>query len=87
MPKPPELDLIPLSKVPGGIAHNTKRRATRQTVWNWAVRGVQRQAGSESAGRLFLQTVQQGGRMVTSPAWIARFLNDYHRIEGKGNRL
>jgi hypothetical protein len=86
VPTPPPPELIPLSQVPAR-ATGLKRPVTRQTVWNWATRGVQRQVGSESAGRLFLHCIHERGLMFVTPSSLKIFLDAYHRIQGKGNRV
>jgi hypothetical protein len=84
---------MPPPKLPDGLIniheglYAVERAPTRQTVWNWATRGVQRDPASKDRGRLFLKTVKKGRSLLTTRAWIADFVNQYNEITGRGNRL
>jgi hypothetical protein len=82
-----EDDLISLSAVPALVTSITIREATRQTVWNWVVKGVRVQPDNAEAGRLRLHAVQQYGMYKTTTAWVEEFMDAYRRITGRGNRV
>jgi hypothetical protein len=63
------------------------RIPTRQTVWNWATKGVRKDPASESSGRLKLATADCRGVLVTSPTNVKNFLAAYAKIVGRGNRI
>lgn len=83
--RPPKLPDV-LINIHAGV-YAVERVPTRQTIWNWATRGVQRDPASKEQGRLFLKTVKKGRSLLTTRTWIIEFVDAYNEITGRGNRL
>lgn len=45
---------------------------TRQTVYNWATKGVERGLGRV----VFLRTIKQAGRLNTTREWVREFVDE-----------
>ncbi len=60
---------IPLPDVPTILRRQYGRHVTRQTVWNWARKGL-----SVPGGRARLQVLERGRRLYTTPRWLRWFL-------------
>ena len=55
------------------------RPPTRQTVWNWATRGIQ--AGSKTERRIKLLTTKSRGHLFTTEDWVRTFLAAYQGVK------
>lgn len=62
---------IPLPQVPAILWQVYGRRVSRQTVWNWARKGL-----SIPGGRARLQVLERGRRLYTTLRWLDWFMGE-----------
>jgi len=66
-----DLKLIPLSEVPAILTTIDGIERTRQTVHNWATKGIKR-GRSEP---LILKTQMRASQLYTTRKWVLEFIN------------
>lgn len=69
-----ELDLdtpIPLTQLPPVVEAEYGRRVTRQTLWNWARKGL-----TIPGGHAKLRTLERGRCLYTTRRWLHWFMTE-----------
>ena len=63
---------ISIQEVVPWMAKTMGIQRTRQTVYNWTLKGVERGLGRV----VFLRSIKQAGRLVTTREWVREFVDE-----------
>jgi len=68
---------ISLGEVPSYMERVLSIQRSRQTVYNWTLKGVSRGLGQQ----VYLKSVKQAGKLMTTRQWVRDFIDEVSEIE------